>query len=200
RLFAGDLITTVQTVYVFAESLSVPSGSAESCFVATLDAMPIVDDPADVTACDSYTLPVLTNWDYFTGSGGTGTPLFAGDLITTTQTIYVYAETGTTPNCSAETSFLVTINPTPIVDDPADVTACDSYTLPVLTNGDYFTGSGGTGTPLFAGNLITTTQTIYVYAETGTVPNCSTETSFLVTINPTPIVDDPADVTACDSY
>ncbi len=160
----------------------------------------MVDDPADVTACDSYTLPALTNGNYFTGSGGTGTPLFAGNSITSTQTIYVYAETGTTPNCSAENSFLVTINDTPIVDDPADVTACDSYTLPALTNGNYFTGSGGTGTPLFAGNSITSTQTIYVYAETGTTPNCSAENSFLVTINDTPIVDDPADVTACDSY
>ncbi|MDN3725551.1 hypothetical protein QRD02_14290, partial [Aequorivita sp. SDUM287046] len=75
------------------------------------------------------------------------------------------------------------INATPIVDDPADVTACDSYTLPALTNGNYFTGSGGTGTPLFAGNVINTTQTIYVYAETGTVPNCSAETNFVVTIN-----------------
>src|SRR5690606_6213640 len=199
-VFAGDLITTTQTIYVFAQTGTVPNCSAETSFLVTINPTPIVDDPADVTACDSYTLPVLTNGNYFTGSGGTGTPLFAGDLITTTQTIYVFAQTGTVPNCSAETSFLVTINPTPIVDAPADVTACDSYTLPVLTNGDYFTGSGGTGTPLFAGNSIITTQTIYVYAETGTTPNCSAETSFLVTINPTPIVDDPADVTSCDSY
>src|SRR5690606_22480050 len=83
----------------------------------------------------------------------------------------------------AVTSATLTINPTPIVDDPADVTACDSYTLPALTNGTYVTGSGRTGTPLFAGDLITTTQTIYVFAQTGTVPNCSAETSFLVTIN-----------------
>src|SRR5690606_41309732 len=96
---------------------------------------PMVDDPSDVTACDSYTLPALTNGNYFTGSGGTGTPLFAGNIITSTQTIYVYAQTGTVPNCTAENSFLVTINATPMVDGPADVTSCDSYTLPALTNG-----------------------------------------------------------------
>src|SRR5690606_21509977 len=144
---------------------------------------PLVDDPSDVNACDGYTLPVLTNGIYFTGSGGTGTPLFAGNIITGTQTIYVYAQTGTVPNCTAEDSFLVTINATPMVDDPADVTSCDSYTLPALTNGNYFTGSGGTGTPLFAGNIITGTQTIYVYAQTGTTPNCTAENSFVVTIN-----------------
>src|SRR5690606_6216167 len=186
--------------YVFQQSVPTRRSSDLSSFVVTLNPTPIVDDPADVTACDSYTLPVLTNGNYFTGSGGTGTPLFAGDLITTTQTIYVYAETGSAPNCTAESSFVVTINPTPMVDDPADVTACDSYTLPVLPNGNYFTGSGETGTPLFAGNSITTTQTIYVFAQTGTVPNCSAETSFVVTINPTPIVDDPTDFTSFECY
>src|SRR5690606_4977805 len=83
---------------------------------------------------------------------------------------------------STRTPVELTIIDSPIVDDPADVTACDSYTLPVLTNGNYFTGSGGTGTPLFARNSITTTQTSYVFAQTWTVPNCSAETSFLVTI------------------
>src|SRR5690606_32894705 len=85
--------------------------------------------------------------------------------------------------CSNIDTADIVVNTTPMVDDPSDVTACDSYTLPVLTNGNYFTGSGGTGTPLFAGDIITTTQTIYVFAQTGTVPNCSAENSFLVTIN-----------------
>src|SRR5690606_3858738 len=155
---------------------TVPNCSAETSFLVTINPTPIVDDPADVTACDSYTLPVLTNGNYFTGSGGTGTPLFAGDLITTTQTIYVFAQTGTVPNCSAETSFLVTINPTPIVVDPADVTACDSYTLPVLTNGNYFTGSGGSVIHLFAGDLITPSFPTRLSSDLGTVPNCSAET------------------------
>ncbi|AFL81482.1 conserved repeat protein [Aequorivita sublithincola DSM 14238] len=199
-LFAGNNITSTQTIYVYAETSTTPNCTAENSFVVTINPTPTVDDPADVTRCDSYTLPALTNGNYFTGSGGTGTPLFAGNNITSTQTIYVYAETSTTPNCTAENSFVVTINPTPTVDDPADVTRCDSYTLPALTNGNYFTGSGGTGTPLFAGNNITSTQTIYVYAETSTTPNCTAENSFVVTINPTPTVDDPADVTRCDSY
>src|SRR5690606_19784035 len=163
------------------ETGTVPNCFAESIFVVTINATPIVDAPADVTACDSYTLPALTNGNYYTGSGGTGTLLLAGDKISSTQTIYVYA--GSSPTCFAETSFIVTINTTPLVDDPADVTACDSYILPALTNGNYFTGSGGTGTPLFAGNNITSTQTIYVYAATGTVPNCTAETSFVITIN-----------------
>ena len=41
-----------------------------------------------------------------------------------------------------------------------------SYTLPILTNGNYFTQSGGNGTMLIAGNKITTSQNIYIYNET----------------------------------
>ncbi|MFD2550297.1 T9SS type B sorting domain-containing protein, partial [Bizionia sediminis] len=43
---------------------------------------------------------------------GTGTPLFAGNIITSTQTIYIYNESGTTPNtCSNESSFTVSVYP-----------------------------------------------------------------------------------------
>ncbi len=47
------------------------------------------DDPTDETACDYYVLTALTNGDYYTATGGTGTALNAGDTITSTQTIYV---------------------------------------------------------------------------------------------------------------
>src|SRR5690606_40484762 len=143
-----------------------------------------------------YALPALASGAYFASPNGQD-PIPVGTVIVATQTIYVYA--GSSPTCFAENSFLVTINATPLVDAPANATACDSYALPALTNGNYFTGSGGTGTPLFAGNNITSTQTIYVYAETGTTPNCSAENSFLVTINDTPLVDDPTDVTCTHS-
>ncbi|MFT6796972.1 MAG: gliding motility-associated-like protein, partial [Maribacter sp.] len=64
--------------------------------------------------CDSYTLPGLTAGNnYFTGAGGTGTPLNPGDLITTSQTIFIYAASGTTPSCTDESSFDITIDTTP---------------------------------------------------------------------------------------
>ncbi len=194
----GTVINATQTIYVYAETGTTPNCSAENSFVVTINDTPLVDDPDDVTACDSYTLPALTNGAYY-GSPNGQDPIAVGTVINATQTIYVYAETGTTPNCSAENSFVVTINDTPLVDDPDDVTACDSYTLPALTNGAYY-GSPNGQDPIAVGTVINATQTIYVYAETGTTPNCSAENSFVVTINDTPLVDDPDDVTACDSY
>ncbi|MFI1772586.1 T9SS type B sorting domain-containing protein [Thalassobellus citreus] len=55
----------------------------------------------------SYTLPILNNGNYFTESGGNGTQLNTGDIITTTQTIYIYNETTCNYN---ESNFNVLIN------------------------------------------------------------------------------------------
>ncbi|WP_437400133.1 hypothetical protein, partial [Flagellimonas lutimaris] len=92
---------------------------------------------------------------------GGGNALSAGDAITTTTTLYVYNETGTTPNCSAESNFTVTINDTPLVDAPADVTACDSYALPPLTDGNYFDAPNGGGNALPVGYVVDSTMTVY---------------------------------------
>jgi hypothetical protein len=188
-------ITTSQTVYIYAETGTTPNCTDEHSFQVDITNTPLADDPADVAACDSYTLPVLSNGNYFTGTGGTGTPLFAGDNITSTQTIYVFAQNG---SCSKENSFEVTINHSPVIATPADVAVCDLFTLPTLGVGNYYSGTGGTG--MLVSESITTSQTVYIYAETGTTPNCTAEHSFQVDITNTPLVDDPADVTACDSY
>ena len=199
-----DSITvTTAGSYVVTVNKNGCVGTATS--VVTVVPMPVADAPADVTACDTYTLPALSaDNNYYTGPGGTGTLLSAGDEITSAQTIYVYAVSPTLAACTAENSFVVTINVTPTLDDIDDVTACDSYVLEALSGNNaaanYYTGPAGTGTMLNAGDVITATQTIYIYQETGTVPNCSDEESFIVTITETPVADAPGDVTMCDSY
>lgn len=351
--------TTANTYTYYAEA----SSSVSGCVSATRTAVTYTINPsvtADVitvptSICDSFTLPALSAGNnYYTGTGGSGTLLNAGDVITTSQTIYVYTETGTTPNCTDESSFVLNIDTTPslvpisndcsnnlltyevtfqpfvgtlsttagtvvgndtITDIPAgtnitvtatnngcitnlDITApncncptldapentqdisncfgqptatftanlpttggdtlnwydlasggtllgtgntftptetiagtysyfvetfdsvsscasirtevtltiintptadslanppasCDSYTLPAINPGNtYYTGPNATGTMLNAGDLITSSQTIYIFADSGTNPNCTDETSFDVTINtsPTPTI------------
>jgi|GEM_PF-1683767 len=198
-LAVGTNITSTQTIYVYAETGGTPNCTDENSFVVTINDTPVADDPIDVDACVSYTLPALVEGNYYTGAGGTGTMLSAGTNITTTQTIYVYAETSTTPNCTDENSFEINIIPLPTVADPQNVSACDSYTLPALSAGNYFSASGGIG-PLAVGTNITSTQTIYVYAETGGTPNCTAENSFVVTINDTPVATAPDDVSICNTY
>ncbi|GAA4280244.1 T9SS type B sorting domain-containing protein [Gaetbulibacter aestuarii] len=51
-----------------------------------------IDSFGDVVSNKSYTLPNLTNGNYFTGPGGSGSQLNGGDVITESQTLYIYNE------------------------------------------------------------------------------------------------------------
>jgi len=146
---------------------------------------PLADSPESVERCDSYKLPALTNGGYFAKEDGVQ-PIAVGTEITKTQTIFVY--TAANGSCeAAQNSFKVTINDTPVAQSLEDEKACDSFTLIALNEGNhYFTQTGGEGTELFAGDKITLTQTIFIYVESGNEVKCSDETSFKVTINPTP--------------
>ena len=87
------------------------------------------------------------------------------------------------------TTTTVEIKVAPQLPIKVDVNGCNSYTLPALTMGTYYTGSNATGTQLNAGDVITTTQVIYVYATNG---DCASQVSFKVTIisipTPTPSI------------
>ena len=111
-----------------------------------------MDDPEDVESCDAYVLPTLSNGKYFTGVGGTGTQLFANDEITNTQTIYVYNETVTNPNCFAENSFEVVINQSPTVNFESIAPICiDAETIQLTASpaGGTFSGNGVSASGLF---------------------------------------------------
>ena len=182
----GTTITTTQTIYVFKESVIRTSFSCvdENTFTVTINHTPVIAPIADVKVCNSYTLPSLAVGNYYTGANATGTMLNAGDQVTTTQTIYVYAHTATTPDCFSERSFNVTVFN---VDDLPNVTTCESYTLPTLVNGKYYTGQNGTGTMLTAGTTISTSQTLYVYSASPFSPTCYDESTLVITIIDTPV-------------
>lgn len=109
---------------------------ASSTFVETeaecdsLSCLITVDVLSDITADNSYTLPSIVNGNYYTLTGGNGTQLFSGDVITTSQTIYIYNVDSTDPSCFAESSFIITINIIDVVDptDPVDCTIPEFFT------------------------------------------------------------------------
>jgi gliding motility-associated-like protein len=174
--------------------------TATGTTTVTITPIPIADTPTNVTVCNSYILPNLTNGNYYTGINGSGTALNAGDVVSTSQVIYVFAQSGTIPNCTAQNSFTITINSI-TAQAIQNVIACTSYTLPSLNaNNNYYTGTNGTGTQLAAGSSITNSQTLYVYAQTGTSPNCTNESSFSITILVTPTLPNFNNVAACVSY
>lgn len=186
----GTVITVTTTFNIVASSGTTPECTSQNTFTVTVNNAPILSAIADVAACDSYILPALTVGNYYTETGGpagTGTILNAGDEITASQTVYVYADTATTPNCISEISFEVTVTASPVADAPAAVEACDGYLLPALTPGNaYWTAPNGTGSQIAEGTNITSTQLIYVFAQSAANPNCTDENSFTVTVTPTP--------------
>lgn len=100
-------------------------------FTVTIISEPNVNDLTDQTHCDSYVLPAITgvnltgNESYYTGPNGTGTAYTPGDVITSSVTLYIYDETGSTPNCFDEEVVNITINQTPVVSFVADtLTGC----------------------------------------------------------------------------
>ncbi|MFY8186998.1 MAG: fibronectin type III domain-containing protein, partial [Flavobacterium sp.] len=159
--------------------------------------LPVQDD---VLTCNPYELPALEVGNYFTEPGGLGTPLNAGDFINSTQTVYVYATYPSTDGfCTSEGSFEVVIDPADAIE-LEDVTSCENYVLLPLpdNNHHYYTESGGNGIELFAGNIISSTQEIFVYVILPDEEGCTGETSFIVTIVPAITFPDIEDVFACD--
>ncbi len=231
---AGDILnfdataTYPVTLYLYDETGTTPNCFDEQSFQLTINQTPIITPPTNETVCDNFTLPIIQgtglsgNEAYYTGTGGTGTTYNAGDVFTFDPaetypiTLYVYDETGTTPNCFDEQSFQLTIIQSPIITAPENIVVenCDSYVLPTILgtglsgNEAYYTGTGGTGTTYIAGDTIlfdpteTYPITLYVYDETGTTPNCFDETSFQLSIFATPDISPPANTSesVCDTF
>jgi len=196
QLNAGDLITSSQTIYIYDTN---GVCSSEHSFDVEIRPLPPLDVFTDIFVCDPYTLPTLTNGDYFTAPNGQGTQLNAGDIISTTQTIYVYNEYADLTTCASENVFTVNIVGI-TVDQLNDTSACDSYTLPTLTVGEYFTEAFGQGTQLFPGDIITSTQTLFIYAEGGDRVTCFDNHEFTVTIVSLPNSQSFQNQESCGSY
>ena len=188
ELLPGSAITSTQTIYIYKENQIRPAFSCvdQNSFTVTIFETPEIVAIPDVNVCNSYVLPSLAVGNYYTEPNGGGTQIAEGTELTVSQTLYVYAETGTNPNCFAEESVSINIFN---VDELEDVTICSNYVLPTLTTGRFYNGPNGTGGQLAFGSSITSSQTVYIYALSGFSPNCADETSFEVTIIPTPVAN-----------
>lgn len=183
----GTFITTNQTIYFYVEIDGV--FCKEDVYPLIIHPLPPVDTLSNVVTCGSYTLPPLTNGNYFSATGGGGTPFFAGDNVTVSRNVFIFSDDGT---CTNETFFQVII-----LNQPAPVISCGNYTLPVLAAGNYYTQVGGQGSIIPAGTEISSSQTIYIFANTTTTPNCTSTFYLDITIKPKPDVDDLPDLIRC---
>ena len=194
----NSFLSSGQTIYARVSNIYDPTCFSVTSFNLIVNPIPPVDVLDNVNVCNNYTLQPLTNGNYFTAINGGGTPLFAGDVITETQTIFIFNQPGGPGTCSANSSFKVTIiDPT---QTPSNVTVCSTYTLPALSYGKYYTAPGGTGTQISAGTVITTSRTIYFYFITTVPETCIVDSNFTVTVVPSIEVGTRNDVFECFSY
>jgi gliding motility-associated-like protein len=97
----------------------------------------------------------------------------------------IYGITGSGVCTTANPTTQVEIFLLPNILQPAAVTVCNSYQLPTLTVGNYYSQSGGLGTPLdITVQIIAPQTTVYIYAINSN--GCYNEKSFTVTINTIP--------------
>jgi len=183
---SASITVGVNTFYVEGYSTSDLCPSDQIPVTLTVVAPPEIVTPTITSGCDQFILEALNIGDYYDATGGptgTGTLLSAGTDITTSQTLYIYAEnTINSISCSAEVSFPITINTSPTPTPPSPGIQCGSYVLPALAVGQhYFSASNSTGNEFFGGNTISTSQTIFL-VETDAISECLGETSFDVII------------------
>jgi len=188
-------IIVVNTAGTFTVTVTDSNGcEGEDSFVLNINPLPVVDLGLDMAICDgdSYTLDAGTFSAY------------AWSTLETTQIIVVntagtFTVTVTDSNgCEGEDSFVLNINPLPVVDLGLDMAICD---------GDSYTLDAGTFSA-YAWSTLETTQTIVVntagtFTVTVTDSNgCEGEDSFVLSINPLPVVDLGLDMAICngDSY
>lgn len=191
----------VQTVFYYAEVNGVFCRDEQ--FDVNIHPLPLVDTLPDVTYCNTYILPALTNGNYFSGTGGTGTPYAAGDTITATQLMYIYSSNsftnvdGNPGSCSLETDFQINVIDT---SSFTTINSCATYTLPPITFGGYYTAPIGGGIMIDPTIPIISSQVIYYYAITTLLPNCTDNLNYNIIINSLPLVDAIPSAVYCDEF
>jgi gliding motility-associated-like protein len=197
--------SSMMTLFYYAEVDN--TFCKDEAFVIYIHPLPLVEDPSDVTTCDSYILPPLTNGFYNTMSDGSGITLNAGDNISVNGpnfpgTYYVVNSLAHTES-SGLAGSCVDFNPFQIdlVDSSTftSVFECGSYTLPSVAFGGYFTLPNGGGTQI-TDLTITSSQIVYYFSNTSVMPNCTTNLNYNITIYPIPLVDTITSSPHCDEF
>ncbi|WP_394907362.1 choice-of-anchor L domain-containing protein [uncultured Mesonia sp.] len=179
-LAPGDVIAESQTIFINNATTTCMS---ETSFTVTLIPLPVVPNFADVYTCDTYELPEITGAKYFSGPNGSGNEYFSGDLIHSTQKLFLYKESSSLVGCDNEDSFTVYVEGVEATQLP-DVLACETFVLPQLAVGEYFTEPYAKGQKLQPGTEIKESKTVYIFAQKGDRFTCFDQTSFRIEVEP----------------
>ncbi|MBS1741632.1 MAG: PKD domain-containing protein [Bacteroidetes bacterium] len=150
-------------------------------------------------------------------ASGTGTvPPFVTNNPTNSTVTAAFTVTPSTGNCpGTPKTFYLTIDPTPVITQPANLVVCDGETVNIAA----FTGSvigtsytwinsaaqigipaAGTGDiPVFTAHNDTYFPITAIIQVTGSANSCGSDVKiFTITVNPTPAIDEPMDQAVCN--
>jgi len=200
--------------------------------VVTVNPLPVVNAGADTTLCSgaSGTIGTTSTSGYtysWSPTTGLSSSLASNPTVTLTNantsavlTTYTVTTTITATGCTSLDAVIVTINPTPTVNDPLDQLLCNATSSTLVTFSGSVTGTSytwtnsntsiglaaasGTGniaafTSINTGTTPTTSTVVVTPSYTNSGATCPGLTqSFIYTVNPTPSVQDPVDLIACN--
>ncbi|MFY7884763.1 MAG: hypothetical protein ACOVOV_07970, partial [Dolichospermum sp.] len=187
---AGTVIQENKTIYIYNPNSICNSQSSFNVYIVNTNFQ-------NIQSCGTYILPTLPYGNFFTEPNGNGTLIPFGQEITSSQMIYYYVNTNFGANCTLNTSFYVEILPLPLVSVIENVNACETFTLPAIENGNYFTLENGQGNQLTPGTVISSSQTIYIYNNNGV---CDNQSSFTITLFSKPNLINFTDINVCFNY
>ena len=203
-----------------------------SVYTITVNPTPTVNVPADFSVCNgasvapaNFTSPVSgatfswANSNTAIGLGASGSGDISGFTATNTSPDPISATITVTPSANTcpgiPSAYSITVNPSPAVSVPSDITVCNGATVPgtsfsSLTAGAVFNwtntnagigiGASGAGDiPAFTAINTGTTPVTATITVTATANTCTGNSSnYTITVNPTPTANVPADFTVCN--
>ncbi|MCF8365442.1 MAG: HYR domain-containing protein, partial [Bacteroidales bacterium] len=188
--------------YVFTYCYTDPQTGCEGCceFAITVYPNPDVECPADFTMCeDDAPIDMMTLVSPQGGSFGGGQiydPSTAPHGVPI-QIKYTYTDPVT--GCKSSCVFYITVYPSPDVECPEDMVACeDDFPIALTASpaGGTFSGTGISGNFFKPGDAGVGTHTIeYCYTDPQT--GCEGCCEFTITVYPLPVVNCPPDMEVC---
>ena len=196
----GDYIKSSQDIYIYAETGGTPNCHSEKTQKITIYKTPILPTYLDTSVCDSLVLIPLSLGNYFGAINQGGINYGVTDTIKSSIPIFMYAETGSNVKCKAEKSFNITVKNTPIISTQTPLVGCDSIELLPESFGKFYTQTKKGGNLILAGTHFKKDTTLFVYAETGGIPNCFSEKTRVIKVNKRSVLKNVRDTIVCDTF
>ncbi len=226
---AGSAAGTYTVTNNISATAGCPAVSATASI--TINALPTVVVPLAISVCNNEVVPDISllgvpfgsvvawsNSNTSIGLGASGTGTIASFTAINTGTVPVTATITLTPsanNCTGnDTTFTITVNPTPAAVVPSDITVCNGETVSSMsftsqtpgasfswTNSNTAIGLASSGTDNIAAFAAVNTTTVPVSATITVTPAANgcvgSASTYTITVNPSPLAIVPSDTSLC---